>query len=102
MFLKSGLFLKNVDLTSVPTEHLASLVACVTWHLDIRNGGEVSLDITALTQYSGQGKCWIVNYFEYNDIVLDRYRKEVMSWLKKINWHVTTEGSYFSFKKSID
>ena len=64
--------------------------------------GDLSLDITALTQYSGQGKCWMVNYYEYNDIIVDRYREEVMSWLKKINWHVTTEGSYFSFKKSID
>ena len=144
------LYLEDVDLASVPAEHLASLVSCVTDYVEIVNVRncdlvsfldslqcvwlnissqtlsseetramvlamesrvekvqmglmeEVNLDITALTQYSGQGKCWMVNYYEDNDIVLDRYREEVMSWLKKINWHVTTEGSYFSFKKSID
>ena len=100
--------LKNDDLVSIPSEHLASLVSCVKLWVeieDVRNGdiistlarlkcemlrissqtlsseetralvrametgvenvelgfsGEVSLDITALTQYSGQGKCrWL-------------------------------------------
>ena len=96
----------DVDLVSVPAEHLASLASCVTRRVIISNvsntvnildnvkcqslsinnqtlsseetralvramesrveglwlggGGEVSLDITALTQYSGQGKCrWL-------------------------------------------
>ena len=88
MFLKSGLFLKIVDLTSVHTEHLASLVACVTWHLDIRNGGEVSLDIMALTQYNGQGMCSNVDCcYE----TARRNKEEVRSWAKRMNWRVAAD-----------
>ena len=39
--------------------------------------GEVSLDITALTQYSGQGKCGVVKCW-YG--TADRYREELSSW----------------------
>ena len=104
------MYLWDVDLASVPAEHLASLVSCAKWTVDISNvgnsfpgncditrildnvkcrwlviscqtlssedtqalvramethvetvklggRGEVSLDITALTQYSGRGRC---------------------------------------------
>ena len=45
--------------------------------------GEVSLDITALTLYSGQGKCrWVRCWHD----TADRYREEVTSWAKTINW----------------
>ena len=123
--------LDDVDLGSVPVEHLASLVSCVTRFFNIRSvsncdlvstldsvkteqlsinnqrlsseetralvrametrvervllGGEESLDITALTQYSGQGKCGQVEW--YGDAA-DRYREEVTSWAQKINWDV--------------
>ena len=103
--------LKNDDLVSIPSEHLALLVSCVKLWVeieDVRNGdiistlarlkceelrissqtlsseetralvramdtgverlvlgtrGDVSLDITAFTQYSGQGKCWWLTCF---------------------------------------
>ena len=49
-------------------------------------GGEVSLDITALTQYSGQGKCRKV-------LILDvgRYREKVRSWAQRLNWSVVED-----------
>ena len=99
------MLLQDVDLASVPTEHLASLASCATSNVVIWNVGNldiisflgslkceqliisrlslsseeiqelvrametrvervkvrvVSLDITALTQYSGQGRCRLV------------------------------------------
>ena len=122
-----------MDLTSVPAEHLASLISCVTDQLDIINvislmsilnnvkskvkaisisnqsmsseetramvramesnveivilgDGEVTLDIGILTQYSGQGKCGVVECF---DDTADRYRENVRSWARRINWSVT-------------
>ena len=111
--------LKNDDLVSIPSEHLASLVSCVKLWVeieDVRNGdiistlarlkcerlrissqrlnseetralvramesgvetvslgydGEVSLDITALTQYSGQGKCRSLTFYHNSR---NRYR----------------------------
>ena len=123
--------LNNVDLASVPAEHLASLPSCVTMDVGIYNvsncdlvsildsvkceqllfdkqtlsseetqalvramesnvqevvlgvRGEVILDITALDQYSGEGKCWRVICYGYTAI---RYRQEVKTWVRRINW----------------
>ena len=130
-----SLYLWNVDLASIPAEHLASLVSCVTECVDIINVsncdivtildnikceqlrieslqnlkseetrvlvramesrlevvqlgglGEVSLDMAALTQYSGQGKCRRVTCWR---ATADRYREEVRSWAKRINWRAS-------------
>ena len=129
-----SLYLWNVDLASIPAEHLASLVSCVTECVDIINvsncdivtildnikceqlrierqtlsseetralvrameshvevvqlgcRGEVSLDMAALTQYSGQGKCRRVTCWS---ATADRYREEVRSWAKRISWRAT-------------
>ena len=124
--------LRDVDLASVPAEHLASLTSCVTHNFEIENvsncdivnifdhvtclgldisrqtlsceetqalvrametrvrdvvlghrGGEVSLDITALTQYSGQGEC---QELEFHHDAATRYSEEVRSWTRRINW----------------
>ena len=46
-------------------------------------GGEMSLDIRALTQYSGQGKCqWVRCWHD----TARKYREEVRSWAGRINW----------------
>ena len=124
--------LSDVDLSSVPAEHLASLASCVTWTVDIYNvsncdlvsildsvkcewlfissqslsseetralvramesgveevelgyRGDVSLDITALTQYRGKGECWSVRC--YNNIAGIRYRVKVRMWARRIRW----------------
>ena len=122
------MLLRDVDLVSVPTEHLASLASCATSNVVIWNVGNldiisflgslkceqliisrltlsseeiqelvrametrvervrvrvVSLDITALTQYSGQGRCRLLECFQ--DFA-GRNRKELKSWAKRINW----------------
>ena len=114
-----NIVLRNLDLTSLPTEHLAALASCVTgsvainnvtscdlvsilaslkcpwlgisnqtlsseetralvWAMEsgvedvkLGNMGEVSLDITALTQYSGQGKCRSLTFYHNSR---NRYR----------------------------
>ena len=131
-----SLVLENVDLTSVPAEHLASLASCVKYTLHIINvhtftlinildnikidiliikkqrlgsgetravvramesgvktvylggGGFMSLDIRALTQYSGHGKCERVGC--YGDTA-DIYREEVRTWGQRINWSLRYE-----------
>ena len=47
--------------------------------------GDVSLDITVLTQYSGQGACGEVNCYY---ATVDRYREDLGSWARGINWSV--------------
>ena len=131
------IILRDVDLASVPAEHLASLTSCVTGLVDIMNvencdmvsildsvnceslyirkqnlnseetwalvramesraveyvvlglSGDESLDITALTQYSGQGKCTKMKICSYRK-GLYRYWIQVESWAEAINWHVS-------------
>ena len=132
--------LRDMDLASVPAQHLASLASCVTWNLDIINisncdiisildslkcerlsinssqtlsskenralvramesrvelvvlgtRGEDCLDITALTQYSGQGKCRRVEF--WGDSAL-RYREEVKTWKRRINWPSVSDHDF--------
>ena len=139
-----GMCLKNVDLASVPSEHLASLISCMTGFLFINNmsnfdlinildsvkcewlfinsqtlsseetqalvramesgveevwlgeEGEVSLDIRALTQYSGQGKCgWLRCYGD----TTDRYMEAVRSWAQRNNWQVIDYEDFFDIAK---
>ena len=125
------MWLRDVDLTSIPAEHLASLASCVTQFFFIINvsniisildnvkcqcliitrqtlnseetralvramesgvekvqlggKGEVSLDITTLTQYSGAGRCGEVMCY---DDTARSYRKEVETWAMRINWDI--------------
>ena len=49
---------------------------------------DVSLDIRALTQYSGQGKCVSVRCYRGT---ADRYKEDLKRWAEKINWTVSLE-----------
>ena len=51
--------------------------------------GGMSLDIRALTQYSGQGKCeWVRCYYD----TARKYMEELRSWAEKINWKVILDN----------
>ena len=118
-----GLRLRDVNLSSVPTQHLASLASCVTWRVDMKDvrgcnlatlfdslreckllwiecqrlGREetqalvrametqveevqlydVTLDIEALAEYSGQGRCTSVVCLRNT---VDRYSEALKTW----------------------
>ena len=127
------LSLEDVDLASIPANHLVALASYVDVGVDINNVsncdivsileivncetlvisgqvlsseetqalvwamesnvkrlvlgpmGDVSLDIRALTQYSGQGKCqWVSCHYE----TANKYREEVRAWA---NWTVLVD-----------
>lgn len=44
---------------------------------------EVTLDIEALVEYSGQGECWMVKLGLLDD---DRYRDKMRAWARTKNW----------------
>ena len=121
------LWLDNVNLASVPNQHLDSLISCVTGTLVIQNisghlvtalnSGKsraldikyqrlgrdetqalvraletrvkdlhlegVTLNITALTKYSGQGRCRLVSCVN-SDIV--KQRKKLKTWAERKHW----------------
>ena len=77
-----GLSISRQSLSSEETQALVrAMESNVEWvqlgYGDGRWDGEVILDITALTQYSGQGKCGVVKCW-YG--TADRYREELSSW----------------------
>jgi len=129
--------LRNVDLSPVPAQRLASLVSCVTRFLDIENVSgcdlvsiltnikcevltiyrqslwreetqalvqtmesrvkevklweEVTLDIEAMTEYSGQGQC---NIMKLAGDSAARYREVLRTWARSKKWRVQTRGKY--------
>ena len=56
--------------------------------VELGGWGEVNLDITALAQYGGQGKCKEVEC--YGDTA-NKYREEVKIWARRINWRVACD-----------
>ena len=61
-------------------------------------GDVLSMHIRALTQYSGQGRCMVVNCYKN---IADRYREEVGSWTQRINWKMIKLGEYFNLHRDI-
>ena len=58
----------------------------------VETGGlneEVTLDIWALIEYSGQGKCRDVRC--YSDTA-PRYREQLRTWATSKNWEMTCDG----------
>ena len=124
---------QDMDLNSVPADHLASLVSCVTNRVVMLNvsntgsdlvsfldsvksrelvigsqslsseesralvralesrvewvvlasGGDLYLDITALTEYTGRGECREVWCYQAS---ADRYGRKMRNWAKRLNW----------------
>ena len=74
--------IKKQNLTSEETRTLVkameSKVEKVRFGLS--GGGGVTLDVAALTQYSGQGKCQTVYW---GNIFFDKYKAELRSWVKR-------------------
>ena len=124
------LWLEDVDLTSVPAEHMVALVSSVTNCVRIGNVsgcdlvtildsvksqvlniynrslgseetqalvqaletrveevmvGNMTLDIEALTEYNGQGKCLLVTCL--TDVGM-KYSEQLKTWAQRINWEI--------------
>ena len=50
---------------------------------NVKQEYEVTLDIKALAEYSGQGVC---RYSELQDDTAARYREELRTWARSRNW----------------
>ena len=83
------LYISRQSLSSEETMELVRAMETYVERVVLGGWREVSLDIRALTQYSGQGKCGQVEWY---DETADRYREEVRSWAEKINWKVTLDN----------
>ena len=133
-----NLWLNDVDLISVPTQHMVSLASFVTNNLQIINVSgcdlvsllprvkckrldiitqslgreetqalvqamesgvkwvmldEATLDMEAITEYSGQGVCKRLGHTTYTNTRYDtdtaaRQREELRTWVRSRNWRV--------------
>ena len=135
----NNMWLNDVDLSPVPTQHLASLVSSVTRNLSIRNVSgcdivslltslkcerlrivsqrlgreetralvqamesgveqvsledELTLDMEALSQYSGQGRCHSMRTADINMI-------QMRTWATSKKWTVQHKSKYSYFKST--
>ena len=138
-----SLRLRNVDLSSVPVKHLASLVSCVSKTVEIRSRAKVPdlvsfmdsikgilrymyvgvslgteetqalvrvmeshlvklrigkiLDIEALTQYSGQGKCSKIQCYDPSP----KYNEKLKTWAKSKSWKTRVIDNYLELYQLI-
>ena len=60
-------------------------------------GDDVTLDVEALAEYSGQGVCREVKLY----YTLDRYREELMTWARSKNWRVVSDEFWHCIVKQI-
>ena len=106
--------LHDVDLTSVPAEHLASLASCVTMRVAIRNvsgcGLVTILDSVNCAQLvitdqslgceETQALLWAMES-GVKKVVLGghRYREQLRTWATSRNWKVTPGFEGFSIKR---
>ena len=81
-----GLYINRQSLSSEDTRSLVRAMESGVEIVSLGFRGDVSLDITALTQYSGQGKCCRVVLCY--DGTVGRYREELRSWAQMMNWRV--------------
>ena len=64
----------------------------------VRLSGEVTLDINALIEYSGQGVCRDVNLVDcagYQPAY--RYREDLKTWARNRNWRVDVDDHHRCF-----
>ena len=78
-----GLYISSQTLSSEETQALVRAMESGVEFVELGKDGEVNLDITALTQYSGQGNCLRVSC--WGDTA-ERYREEMSNLAQRINW----------------
>ena len=137
-FITGFITLPDVDLSTVPTQHLVSLASSVTRELliekvtgcdlvtlldSVKCGGlsintqslgreetqalvraleprveemrlyDVELDIEALLEYSGLGRCWVLDYGTYEITADDKNLEKLKTWTKEKEWRF--QGPYY-------
>ena len=83
---KGYVSLTNQNLSNQETQALVRAMESNIETVVLGFEDEVSLDITALTQYSGRGTCVRMGYYWSED--KDRYRDEIRRWAQRNNWKV--------------
>ena len=78
---------------SLGSEETLALVQAMDSHVEsVGLGGEVTLDIKILMEYSGQGKCMQV-WCAID--TANRYREQLRTWTTSRNWEVTSNNDYY-------
>ena len=82
----------SIDNQSLGREETRALVQAMESGVEeVRLGIEVTLDMEALAEYSGQGVCMEVTLL---GDTADRYRKELVTWARSRNWRVDADEDW--------
>ena len=72
----------GVNMGSEETQALVKAMESHVVNVMIRGSWKMTLDITELTKYSGQGKCSQIHCYGYVDV----FKEELMTWAQRKNW----------------
>ena len=90
-YMSVWLDIDNQSLSTAETQALVRAMANVA-RVELGVGGEVTLDMSTLVTYGGQGRCTEL-VFWYN--TYDKYREEVQRWLaERSSWTLDTADDY--------
>ena len=93
----------RISCQNLSTEETWALVRAMESNVEVLElsdeEGDVTLDITVLSQYSGQGKCYMVNCYKLFKVM---YEKQVRTWARKIKWVVGGDGSGLILSSNLD
>ena len=80
--------ISNESLSTAETQALVRAMAKLEV-VNLGGGGELTVDISTLVTYDGQGKC---NYLRFWFNTYEKYREEVQRWLaERSSWTVTVD-----------
>ena len=94
------LYIYGQSLGSEETRALVQAMESGVEEVRLTNG--VTLDIEALTEYSGQGVCRNVELFLDESYTADRYREGMRTWARSRNWRVSESNKFLFTIKSRD
>ena len=91
----------HIGRQSLGSEETQALVQAMESRVEeVRLFSNVTLDIRDLMEYSGQGKCGMVECYEDT---MDRYREKLKTWVMGRNWEVTRDcDGMCCFEKSLE
>ena len=90
------LYIRSQSLSNEETRALVRAMESGVEVVQLGDWGEVSLDISALTQYCGRGKCGLVACY---DDTAGSYWEEVRHWAHRISWDVVDINRYILIKR---
>ena len=83
----------SINTQSLGREETQALVRALESRVEEMRLYDVELDIEALTEYSGLGRCWVLDYGTYEITAENKNLEKLKTWTKEKEW--SFQGPYY-------